>query len=888
MTTLTTARLFTLTLVIFIHNAIAQTKPPIKPTDYEHWLTLNTAATILSYSGKYFAYQITDRDVKMNTTYFGSTEKKWKKAYEGVKYLNISNLADKEIGMALIKDSLWIITLGTDRARLIKDVKNISVSQPNNKEEFSVLKSKWIIIQKNNKSIELINTRDAKSIFIDSVDQYIFLKNTQSPIIKVNKYILRINQSMDIDTIYNLKSETDRLLQALYLVSNKKTLIQVSEESQTKIIEINTPNKVLISDDKISIGFPFNITSSPFSIIDNDSTIIFRVSPKNVAKGNFYDSKGTSLILWSYMDDQLTPDNSDKIPAITIQFAYNIFTQQIKALENDSMAIRGVPSGEWAILTKRISQEDPGGTLLRSKDLNFVQATSVKAVNDINTNIPIDLVKEISPSNKYILYELNNTLSVFSLKNQKTYSLLELNAPIPTNSLETPIVKLAGWSNDNDTVYFYYNNDLYMSSCLNKFETKNLTAGYGARNNVQFYIRSPRYNSIIEPEDLKILLAIDKKNMDHGFYSISTIDNSIPTKLHSGPFYYVDLKPLDPLGVKNLKSVIKARGSNKYLVTRSSVNQSPNLFITNDFKTLKQLTSISPESKYNWIRSELIQFETPSKIQIKGILYKPEDYDSTRKYPLIITSYLEVSPLLNAYLEPGDLCRNCLPNIPTYVSNGYVVFVPDIYRPKGNTFMNAVETIKGALNYLSKIKQIDMDHMGIAGCSFSGFTTDFILTQISSFKAAVVSSGIANPISVFNSFSAQGFASTWYQKGQGNFGVSLYQNPQLYIENATILQANRIQTPLLIMHTTKDLSCPFYDALQFFVALRNLNKKVWLLEYQKGVHAVSGEDIPDFSKRMRNFFDHYLKGAPAPNWMVEKSFDPWNQTKNNLKAKIIE
>ncbi|SHL58748.1 Prolyl oligopeptidase family protein [Chitinophaga jiangningensis] len=875
-------------LLIVNDSLCAQDKPAIIPSSYDHWPILNSTGTKFSYSGNYFAYQIIDKKSGTNKVTFESVDQKWKSTFNSVHSFEITNLGSKEIGLILIKDSLWIITLGTKKVLLKTNVRNVTVSQPNGQEAYSVLKSQWILVNKKDKSTELINTKSENSLLFDSVEQTLFLRNNETPIIKSNTFLLRINQTLKVDTIYKFSSDQEILTRAIYSIAAQKFFILVYTPKQSKIVEIGKTSNILICDENIPGKFDMKLDPYSLSIADHDSTIIFNLLPQLNLKTNATDTSVTSLVIWSHLDNKISL-NSDEVNGkdLKITYAYNIFKSELHPLENDSLVLTGTPSGEWAIINSRAQFEDPAGTLLKNKILEPIQLISVKGKGIIRPGIMRSTIRGMSPLTKNIVYLKDSTIFVFNTGNQTHYPILKVHNHTELETNEPPTVSIAGWSLDNDTVYLYSNYDILMVSCENKFPIINLTSGYGASNKIQFFLRTGQFDNKIQYADLKFLPAIDKKTMQHGFFSIYPGTNKKPTKLNFGPFYYVHIQQLSVLGSTPIQFPIKSRGSDRYIVTRSTVNQAPNLFFTKDFKHLTQLTFVKPEAKYNWMKSELIQYYLPNNIKINGILYKPENYDSTKKYPLIISSYQEQSQALNGYIEPQDLCTSCLPNITTYVSNGYMVFVPDIYRPQGNTFMGATETILGALEKLSKIRQIDMDHVGIVGCSFSGTTTEFILTKVKAFKAAVISSALANPISGFNMLTQSGLNSLWYQRGQGNFGVSLYENPQLYIDNAAILKVNKIETPILLMHTTNDDRCPIYDAIQFFVALRNQNKKVWLLEYKKGIHGVYGNDAPDFSMRMRQFFDHYLKEMPAPLWMTSKTKDPWSTIKNNQNLPLV-
>jgi dipeptidyl aminopeptidase/acylaminoacyl peptidase len=105
---------------------------------------------------------------------------------------------------------------------------------------------------------------------------------------------------------------------------------------------------------------------------------------------------------------------------------------------------------------------------------------------------------------------------------------------------------------------------------------------------------------------------------------------------------------------------------------------------------------------------------------------------------------------------------------------------------------------------------------------------------------------------------------------QSRIGGTLWEKPLHYLENSPLFYAPKINTPLLIMHNDKDGAVPWYQGIEMFVALRRLNKPVWLLNYNGEIHNLpvkSWANRMDLSKRMFQFFNHYLKGKSEPEWM---------------------
>jgi dipeptidyl aminopeptidase/acylaminoacyl peptidase len=210
-------------------------------------------------------------------------------------------------------------------------------------------------------------------------------------------------------------------------------------------------------------------------------------------------------------------------------------------------------------------------------------------------------------------------------------------------------------------------------------------------------------------------------------------------------------------------------------------------------------------------------------------------------------------------------------DIPWFVSRGYVVCAPDIVYKTGETGLSAVRSVVGAARYLAKNHNwADSTRFGLNGHSFGGYETNFIVTQSNLFAAAVSSAGIANVISNYGQLWGTGNSmSEYWEYRDGGIGKSLPEAPELYLQNSPIRYVANISTPLLIQHNKEDDAVPFGQGVELFTSLRRIGKKVWLLQYDKEGHSILNEkNTLDYTIRVEQFFDHYLKGTPAPKWMT--------------------
>jgi dipeptidyl aminopeptidase/acylaminoacyl peptidase len=107
-----------------------------------------------------------------------------------------------------------------------------------------------------------------------------------------------------------------------------------------------------------------------------------------------------------------------------------------------------------------------------------------------------------------------------------------------------------------------------------------------------------------------------------------------------------------------------------------------------------------------------------------------------------------------------------------------------------------------------------------------------------------------------------------YERTQSRIGGSLWEYPLRYIENSPVFMIDRITTPLLLLHNDTDDAVPWTQGIEFYLALRRLNKEAYMFSYNGEFHALRRRaDQKDYTIRLQQFFDYFLKGAPKPGWM---------------------
>ncbi|MCH7944915.1 MAG: S9 family peptidase, partial [Armatimonadetes bacterium] len=318
---------------------------------------------------------------------------------------------------------------------------------------------------------------------------------------------------------------------------------------------------------------------------------------------------------------------------------------------------------------------------------------------------------------------------------------------------------------------------------------------------------------------------------------------------------------------------VKARDADVVHFTRETFRDPRDVYVANtDLGNMRKMSHINPQQDdYRWGSTELVEWVSLDGDHLQGILHIPDDIDYSKKYPMITYFYEKSSQNLNRYRTPAPSGSTI--NISYFVSNGYVVFMPDIPYKIGYPGESAVSAVvTGVSRVLAEHRYVDPDKLGIQGQSWGGYQVAYLVTETDMFAAA----GAGAPVS--NMFSAYG-GIRWgsglvrqlqYESGQSRLGGTMWEVPMRYWENSPIFFADKIKTPLLMMHNDKDGAVPWWQGIELFTALHRLKKPSWLLVYNGESHGLrQRKNRKDLSVRLSQFFDHYLKDAAMPVWMAD-------------------
>ncbi|NQX56897.1 S9 family peptidase [Pedobacter panaciterrae] len=868
-------KLILIMLLLFHFDSLFGQKIVVDSNTYSRWPSLSTP--ILSNDGKYAIYGINNALNKDGQLVVQSTDRLWKRQFNDVRRYTITG-DSKYLFFATGKDVLTRLTLGTDKTKHYYGISSFELQTCNGNE--------WLCYSKagESKNLFLKNIDTGRELRYLGVDSYQFSED--GSILLLWKNDEDQNDFRSLHWIY-LESGKDREIwhginPENLLIDSKHQQLVFRRGGNIWYYKTGFKKAMCIFDTKTS---PIEKRFTLFSLDrfnENGEGVFLTLAEKKQKKERLINVE-----VWSYQDTILQTEKATD-PELKTYLSildlnkYNLTRLQIKAGESFSFPTSSTSQEKIALVR---SIEFPGIPWSPASRLKW-SIISVKSGKRIALEfLDGNKTVTISPTGKYLIYydfkdrayfsyELisgitrNLTKDIFiSWKDSFRDDLYRSDSDVYPRNYNNLL-----WLNEDQSVLVYDTYDIWKLDPLNNKKPNQMTNGYGRKHHVVFDLVTQTYSNKKNIDYPNVYLsAFNETNKDNGFFRKRLDRLGDPERLIMGPYIFCTNSGYVPEGADFLP--IKAKNSEMYIIRRMSATDAPNYFSTRDFKTLNRLSNIQPQKNYNWYTSELHRWTSLDGRILQGILYKPENFDPNKRYPVVFQYYERKSNGLNAFLTPMALCSGCEINIPTYVSNGYLVFCPDIFYKVGDPMQGTYDAVVSAAKYVAGLPFVDETKMGLQGCSFGGLQTNYLVTHTKLFAAAVSSSSLSNIISSYGGlFSNQGSMQGYFedQGSQGRIGGTLWQNPQAYIKNSPVFQIDKVSTPLLMMHTKNDGVYLYANALEFFMGLRRMGKKSWMIVYPDENHGLFNKvNAADYSVRMAQFFDHYLRGKSAPMWMLE-------------------
>jgi dienelactone hydrolase len=712
------------------------------------------------------------------------------------------------------------------------------------------------------------------------------------------------------DTVYSVVTFTN-----LTAPTVKKTLFEASQHAEfPKDMAIAVDRAPRLSEDLSAVFFGIHEAKKPSLLAGRGSSVIQAGAPGmggtiNQPRVNEATEENPSLILWNVKDPRL---QSQQIVQEAQDRAFN-FLSEFRIADNKFVqladsALRNVnvaPHDHFALGTDTREYENNASYTGRVYEDDYtVDLRTGKRDLVLKKHRPS--IRVVSPNGKEELYWGDDgnywvlDLATGAKRNiTKATGVNFSNTEDDHNYLVPPPRAPFAWARDGASVLLSDGWDVWKVPTTGTGSAVNLTVN-GKRDQI-------RYNRVYAFERGVTTgggRGGGRGGRGGGGASLG-IDLSQP--LYVGAYgewtKKAGLSRVDP-GTPGAKPLVwddasfdfqKARDADVYVYTRQTARDFPNYFVANpDLKSGRQLTDADPQQKdFAWTSGvRLINYTSAKGDKLQGALYLPANYEPGKKYPLLVTIYEKRSNLANTFVSPSETST---PNRSIYTSRGYAVLDPDIVYRINDPGMSAVWCVIPAVKAAMATGMIDSANVGLWGHSWGGYQTAFLVTQTNIFKAAIAGAPLTNMVSMYASvyWNTGNSDASIFEDSQGRFKGNVAENTEAYIRNSPVFHAERVKTPLIILADDKDGAVDFNQGITYYNTLAQLKKDVILLEYVGENHGLARPiNQKDYAMRQKDWFDHYLKGAPAPDWMTKgipriKMDEYWQSLKAQQAGSIV-
>lgn len=914
-------------LVLLTQSAYAQQKRSLTHSDYDRWESLSSEK--ITKNGQFVGYQIVPQDgdgrievlsyktpaqktvIPRGTSFGFSPDDQFAigkivPQKDSVKVLKLK----KKKADDLPKDSLFILNLATRKMEKLARVKSFAMPTE---------KGSWIAIHFEKDLPMKESPKDSIATKADSTTKAEKPKKTDGTRLlvrsldgatswefgRVKSFSFTANGDYLQYTLAEEEKADNSAVYLLNLASGESKLVHEKMNAYSNLTFSPQSSKLafLATDDSLKAKKPqhslyvFDIKKGDLAVQVEKSSLKMessRISPDGslrfsedenrlffgVAKDyldyayasdtTILDEERVSLDIWGWQDTEIQPMqlvNKSQDERKTYLATLNLSDFSITQLADQAV--------ENVILENKITKE----VALAWTDEPYRRAYSWDIqvgrdlyLVDVNTGIRTLIEKNasgsarLSPEGKYAYWydSRDSSWVAFDIQSKSKINLTKvLPVPFFEELHDSPALPGSygseGWLVGDAAILINDRFDIWKIDPRNPTSAINLTLGEGRKKQITFRRERLKADEIfIDPKEEMILAAFNELNKDNGFFTTTYEGKAAPKQLIMTAHRYLGLR--------------KAQEANQVIIRRSTYRENPDVYLTDlTFKTLTKASSLNPQQAgMKWGNVELVSYLANDGTPLQGLLFKPEGFDVTKKYPMMVYFYERNSETLHNYRAPAP-SRSTI-NIPYFVSNDYLVFVPDIKYDLGLPGPSAYDCIIPGVQAVVAKGGVDTENMAIQGQSWGGYQVAYLMTRTNMFKAAGAGAPVVNMTSAYGGIRwGTGMSRMFqYEQTQSRIGGTLWEKPMYYLENSPLFTMDRVQTPVLIMHNDADGSVPWYQGIEMFMALKRLNKPAWLLQYNGEDHnLVQRKNAKDLSVRLSQFFDHYLKGAPAPLWMTE-------------------
>ena len=565
--------------------------------------------------------------------------------------------------------------------------------------------------------------------------------------------------------------------------------------------------------------------------------------------------------LWHWQDAQIMPQqkvNAARDRNRTYTAIFTLATGKWTQLANDSLRVTVSDDGRRVLALNSLEYAIPQFWGEGATDAYLMDpATGVRTL----VAKKVDGNPQLSPGANYVTWFADGQWKAYAVATGRTITLTDkLPVRFQDEEFDSPDVPppygLGGWTAGDRRVLIYDRFDVWEVDPSGVTAPRNLTDGAGRASGMTFRVVDlDREDPFLDPAQPLLLRAVDTTTKATGYWRDRLGVDAAPEKL--------------VMADRNLNGLQKARRADQYLLTQSTYREFPDLWTGSAIDATRRISDANPqEAQYPRGTVELVAWRNTDGVPLRGLLYKPEGFDPARQYPMVVYYYEKLTDGLHNYVAPTG--RNVV-NPMVYNSLGYLVFEPDIVYTDGEPGPSAAKAIIPGVQALVARGFVDPQRIGITGQSWGGYQTAYLITVSNMFAAAVPNATVVNMTSAYGGIRWQsGLARTFqYEHTQSRIGGSLWQYPERFMANSPLFTLDKVTTPVLFMANDNDGAVPWYQGIEFYVAMRRLQKEAYMVVYNGDEHnPTKRANQKDIDRKMLEFFAVKLQGADAPSWMV--------------------
>jgi dipeptidyl aminopeptidase/acylaminoacyl peptidase len=576
-----------------------------------------------------------------------------------------------------------------------------------------------------------------------------------------------------------------------------------------------------------------------------------------------------NLVIWHYKDPRLqsqqeVQENTDR--AFNYTTLYRVDDKKLVRLADDevrNVTISPIGRGRHVVGTANGAYELQG-------NLDGIRFQDVYAI-DTKTGQRKTIKKQLrwgnaaSPNGSKYLYYENRHFYVFDMESG-TVRNITMNVPSSFVNVEDdhnivdPPSGVVGWTADSAAVLLSDRWDIWKVPVTAGAPAVNLTVN-GRKDQIRYQqrIRIDLEERGIDLTKPQYFSAMSEWTKRAGYGILQPGQTGLKMLLWEDA---------------SISGLQKAEKGDIWIYRKETATTAPAIFVTD--ATLgagrKIIDTSAETAPYQWSSgAQLLTYtnnhpDPKKRVQLQASLYLPANYEKGKQYPLMVYIY---ERLTQGHYQYGRPTSNGFSR-QAYTSNGYAVLQPDIKYYVNDPGMSAVWALVPAVQAAIKTGVVDPKRVGLHGHSWGGYQTAHTITQTDMFAAAIAGAPLTNMISMYSIIykNTGGTNGAIFESSQGRFTSGPWDEWQAYTRNSPVAHAKNVKTPLIILHNDLDGAVDFTQGVEYYNTLRRLGKPVIMLEYPGENHGLARPaNQQDYTVRMKEFFDHHLKGAAAPDWL---------------------